>query len=159
MSREKLVNKGREVRRWRLHRRTNDTLDDLAAAINPIVRGWMNYWGHFYRSQMIPLLKRINTYLMRWARKKSSGYGRSNESRRGGTGSYSTTLDCSPTGDGRPITFRRDGRSRVTGDCHARICGSPGVRFPRATRRPPGKRENLPMVGSRCSTHRALRTP
>jgi transposase len=22
----------------------------------------------------------------------------------------------------------------VTGDCHARICGSPGVRFPRATR-------------------------
>jgi hypothetical protein len=22
----------------------------------------------------------------------------------------------------------------VTGDCHAQICGSPGVRFPRATR-------------------------
>jgi hypothetical protein len=22
----------------------------------------------------------------------------------------------------------------VTGDCHAGICGSPGVRFPRATR-------------------------
>ncbi len=70
MSREKLVNKGQQVRRWRLHRRTNDTLEDLAAAINPIVRGWMNYWGHFYRTQMIPLLKRINTYLMRWARNK-----------------------------------------------------------------------------------------
>jgi RNA-directed DNA polymerase len=70
MSRDKLVDKGREVRRWRLHRRTNDTLEDLAAAINPIVRGWMNYWGHFYRTQMILLLKRINTYLMRWARNK-----------------------------------------------------------------------------------------
>jgi len=70
MSREKLTEKGREVRSWRLHRRPNDTLDDLAEAINPIVRGWMTYWGRFYRTEMDPLLKRINTYLMRWARKK-----------------------------------------------------------------------------------------
>ncbi|WP_199537336.1 group II intron reverse transcriptase/maturase [Spongiactinospora gelatinilytica] len=70
MSRDKLTAKGREVRRWQLHRRVNDTLADLAEAINPIVRGWMNYWGHFYRSQMYVLLRRINTYLMRWARKK-----------------------------------------------------------------------------------------
>ena len=26
----------------------------------------------------------------------------------------------------------------MTGDCHAGICGSPGVRFPRATRPPRG---------------------
>jgi RNA-directed DNA polymerase len=70
MSREKLIEKGREVRRWRLHRRPNDTLRDLAEAINPIVRGWMTYWGRFYRDEMIPLLKRVNTYLMRWARMK-----------------------------------------------------------------------------------------
>jgi RNA-directed DNA polymerase len=70
MSREKLIEKGREVRHWRLHRRPNDTLSDLAEVINPIVRGWMTYWGRFYRDEMIPLLKRINTYLMRWARKK-----------------------------------------------------------------------------------------
>jgi len=25
----------------------------------------MNYYGRFYRSQMYPLLRRINTYLMR----------------------------------------------------------------------------------------------
>jgi RNA-directed DNA polymerase len=70
MSGEKLTEKGREVRRWRLHRRPNDTLDDLARWINPIVRGWMLYWGRYYRTEMIPLLRRINTYLMRWARKK-----------------------------------------------------------------------------------------
>ena len=56
MSREKLIEKSREVRRWRLHRRPNDTLDDLARAINPIVRGWMTYWGRFYRTEMDPLL-------------------------------------------------------------------------------------------------------
>ncbi|BCB83729.1 group II intron reverse transcriptase/maturase [Phytohabitans suffuscus] len=70
MSREKLIDKGRQVHRWRLDRRTTETLVDLAEAINPIVRGWMNYWGHFYRSEMFPLLQRINTYLMRWARLK-----------------------------------------------------------------------------------------
>jgi len=70
MSDEKLTEKSREVRRWQLHRRTNDTLDDLAEAINPIVRGWMNYWGHHGQTRMYPLLKRINTYLLRWARQK-----------------------------------------------------------------------------------------
>jgi RNA-directed DNA polymerase len=70
MSREKLAEKGREVRGWRLHRRPGDSLEDLAEAVNPIVRGWMAYWGRFYRTEMDPLLKRINTYLMRWARKK-----------------------------------------------------------------------------------------
>ncbi|MDT5040607.1 MAG: RNA-directed polymerase [Actinoplanes sp.] len=54
-----------------LHWRPNDTLDDLAEAINPIGRGWMTYWGWFYRTEMDTLLKRINTYLMRWGRKKS----------------------------------------------------------------------------------------
>ena len=76
MSREKLVEKGREVRGWRLHRRPKDSLEDLAEAINPIVRGWMIYWGRFYRTEMDRLLKSINTYLMRWARKKYMGQRR-----------------------------------------------------------------------------------
>src|SRR3954447_18112750 len=41
---------------------------------------------------------------------------------------------CSSTGVGPVGSCRPDGKSRVTGDCHARFCGSPGVRFPRATR-------------------------
>jgi RNA-directed DNA polymerase len=60
----------REVRHWRLHRRTRLDLGELAERINPIVRGWMNYYGRFYRSELHPLLKRINAYLVRWARKK-----------------------------------------------------------------------------------------
>ena len=45
-------------------------IDELAERINPIVRGWMNYYGRFFRSELLPLLKRINGYLVRWARKK-----------------------------------------------------------------------------------------
>jgi group II intron reverse transcriptase/maturase len=58
------------VRSWRLHRRTRTSTTDLARKINPIVRGWMNYYGAFYRSELYPLLARINAYLMRWLRNK-----------------------------------------------------------------------------------------
>jgi RNA-directed DNA polymerase len=61
---------GRRVRSWRIHMRVRDDLAELAEWINPIVAGWMNYYGRFYRSELYPFLRRINTYLVRWARKK-----------------------------------------------------------------------------------------
>jgi RNA-directed DNA polymerase len=70
VSPEALKARGRQLRRWRIHRRTASDLCDLAEWINPIVRGWMQYYGQFYRSALHPLLRRINTYLMRWARRK-----------------------------------------------------------------------------------------
>jgi RNA-directed DNA polymerase len=38
--------------------------------INPILAGWMQYYGRFYRSALYPLLMRINAYLVRWIRDK-----------------------------------------------------------------------------------------
>jgi RNA-directed DNA polymerase len=70
MSPEALKAKGAELRALRIHRRTTLNLDDLAAWLNPIVAGWMQYYGRFYRSSMAPLLMRISTYLRRWAGKK-----------------------------------------------------------------------------------------
>jgi group II intron reverse transcriptase/maturase len=70
MSTEALKAKSVELRAMRIHRRTNLSLDDLARWLNPIVAGWMNYYGRYYRTAMDPLLRRINTYLMRWAGKK-----------------------------------------------------------------------------------------
>ena len=70
ISKEALKRISTEVRSWRLHRRTGCTLNDLARRINPIVAGWMHYYGAFYRSALYPLLSRINAYLMGWIRKK-----------------------------------------------------------------------------------------
>lgn len=58
------------VRGWKLHHRTTRTLDQLADLINPVVRGWMNYYGRYYRSALYRLLQRINAYLMRYLRRK-----------------------------------------------------------------------------------------
>jgi hypothetical protein len=59
-----------EVRSWRLHRRIGSTFAQLAKTINPIVDGWMRYYGAFYRSALYPLLGRINAYLVRWIQEK-----------------------------------------------------------------------------------------
>ena len=54
ISPEALAKISGEVRRWRLHQRTGHDLNDLAERINPIVRGWMNYYGRFFRSEPSP---------------------------------------------------------------------------------------------------------
>ena len=70
MGTDALKDKGHEVRGWKLHLRTTCDLAALAEWMNPIIRGWMNYFGRFYRTEMFGLLRRINTYLVRWARRK-----------------------------------------------------------------------------------------
>jgi RNA-directed DNA polymerase len=70
ISPEALKAKGAELRAMRIHRRTDLTLDDLARWLNPILAGWINYYGRFYRSALYPLLRRVNAYLRRWAGRK-----------------------------------------------------------------------------------------
>jgi RNA-directed DNA polymerase len=70
ISPEALKAKGDRLREMRIHRRTDLTLNDLAAWLNPIVAGWMRYYGRFYRSALDPLLRRVSFYLKRWAGKK-----------------------------------------------------------------------------------------
>jgi RNA-directed DNA polymerase len=70
ISKDALNKLSSRVRSWALHRRTGHTEADLARRINPIVRGWMNYYGAFYRSALYGLLGRINAYLLRWSRNK-----------------------------------------------------------------------------------------
>jgi RNA-directed DNA polymerase len=70
ISKEALTRISGEVRQWRLHHRIGHTIAELAKKINPIIRGWMQYYGAFYRSELYPFLLRINAYLMRWIQNK-----------------------------------------------------------------------------------------
>jgi group II intron reverse transcriptase/maturase len=70
ISKDALKKISAEVRSWRLHTHTTLTEKDLARWINPVIQGWMNYYGMFYKTALYPLLRRINGYLMRWLRKK-----------------------------------------------------------------------------------------
>src|SRR5450759_5389562 len=70
ISPEALKARSARVRELRIHRRTDLSLDDLARWLNPIIAGWIRYYGRFYRTALDPLLKRVNTYLRRWAGRK-----------------------------------------------------------------------------------------
>jgi len=58
------------IRRWELHHRSDLALDDLARMYNPYIRGWINYYSHFYKSALSWTLRRIDAFLLRWARNK-----------------------------------------------------------------------------------------
>ena len=66
----KITEAGRKVASWKLYRRTNLTLDDLAKVVNPVVGGWLAYFAVFYPSAVVPLCKRIDEIMVRWAMKK-----------------------------------------------------------------------------------------
>lgn len=60
----------REMKRWRLHLCSDKAIDDLARMCNPILRGWINYYGKFYQSALRPLFRPFNYSLTRWAMRK-----------------------------------------------------------------------------------------
>ena len=59
-----------EVRGWRLQLRSDKDLDDLARMFNAVIRGWVNYYGAFYKSALYPTLQHIDRKLARWATRK-----------------------------------------------------------------------------------------
>ena len=59
-----------EIRSWNLHLRSDKTIEDLSRMFNPVIRGWLQYYGRFYRSELYPLLARINFHIQQWAQAK-----------------------------------------------------------------------------------------
>jgi len=57
VSKQALNRMSETVRGWNLQRHTGSSEADLARAINPVVRGWMAYYGRFYHSALYPLFK------------------------------------------------------------------------------------------------------
>jgi len=65
------------IREWRMaSTRNNQRLEDLARFTNPVVRGWLNYYGRFYRSKCVQVLRHFNEALGRWARRKFKRFKR-----------------------------------------------------------------------------------
>ncbi|HXP97709.1 MAG TPA: group II intron reverse transcriptase/maturase [Telmatospirillum sp.] len=60
----------RTVRGWSFQTRSDKSLDDLARMFNPYIRGWINYYGQFYKSALYETLRRIDAHIVRWAQRK-----------------------------------------------------------------------------------------
>lgn len=64
------------VHDWRMHLKPDKTLEDLSRMFNPVIRGWVNYYGRFYKSELYPVLVYINRALVRWVRRKYKKFER-----------------------------------------------------------------------------------
>lgn len=60
----------RKIRKTRIRSRTDLSLNEIADWINPVIRGWLSYYGAFYRSEMYRLIRHVNKTLVRWAMRK-----------------------------------------------------------------------------------------
>jgi RNA-directed DNA polymerase len=60
----------RTIKSWKLSRQTPADIGELAAQYNPILRGWLNYYGHFYKSALHRVFRSFEETLVRWARRK-----------------------------------------------------------------------------------------
>lgn len=58
------------TRRLNYRNRSNLSLADISRLHNPILRGWLAYYGRFYPSAMYPVLRHFNRTLVAWAMKK-----------------------------------------------------------------------------------------
>jgi RNA-directed DNA polymerase len=55
------------VKALKIHKRTGSKIEMIAEMLNPILRGWMNYFGKFNRSAMKRALACVQRRLIKWA--------------------------------------------------------------------------------------------
>lgn len=59
-----------EVRSWKLPQRSDKAIEDLSRMFNPIVRGWLQYYGRYYRSALYSPMRQLDRDLTLWAAQK-----------------------------------------------------------------------------------------
>ncbi|WP_249168622.1 group II intron maturase-specific domain-containing protein [Alkaliphilus sp. B6464] len=60
----------KEVRSWKLQLKPDKDLWDIANMFNSKIQGWINYYTHFYKSEIYDVLRYINGCLVNWVRRK-----------------------------------------------------------------------------------------
>ena len=59
-----------KAKKWKMHLRSDKSLEDLSRMFSPVIRGWINYYGKFYKSALYATLRQLNRILVRWAMRK-----------------------------------------------------------------------------------------
>jgi RNA-directed DNA polymerase len=59
-----------QIHDWRMHLKPDKSIEDLSRMFNPVIRGWIQYYGRFYKSRLYRALRHLNHALVHWARRK-----------------------------------------------------------------------------------------
>jgi group II intron reverse transcriptase/maturase len=58
------------IRDLEIRRRTDVSMGDIALKINPLLRGWIEYYGRYTPSAITPMLRYVNQTLLAWVMRK-----------------------------------------------------------------------------------------
>ena len=64
------------IRDLKLRRQTQLSLQDIAQQLNPLLRGWIAYYGRYAPSALYPVLRYVNQTLVAWAMRKFKRFKR-----------------------------------------------------------------------------------
>jgi RNA-directed DNA polymerase len=64
-----------KIRQWCLHRRSDLSVKELANMLNPVVRGWIEYYGAYFPSELIFLMYHLDKLIYRWVIRKYKKQG------------------------------------------------------------------------------------
>jgi RNA-directed DNA polymerase len=62
------------IRNWNRNAGVPLTLEQIAEQINPVIQGWINYYGRYNPSVLKEVLQKVNEKLVRWVRGKFKGF-------------------------------------------------------------------------------------
>lgn len=59
-----------KMRSWKVHLRSDKSLEDISHMFNPVLRGWLNYYGKYYKTELYCVFRHFNQTLARWVMRK-----------------------------------------------------------------------------------------
>jgi RNA-directed DNA polymerase len=59
-----------KIRKLNLNRRSKTSINEIAEEINPLIRGWMQYYGIFSKTELKGIFDKINFHIAKWAKRK-----------------------------------------------------------------------------------------
>jgi len=60
----------KEIRSWKLQLKSDKSINDLSLMFNNKIRGWVNYYSHYYKSEVYSILEYANQCLTKWVKRK-----------------------------------------------------------------------------------------
>ncbi|BBI17253.1 group II intron maturase-specific domain-containing protein [Neochlamydia sp. S13] len=58
------------IRQWKIRNKTDLELKDIARMYNPVIRGWLEYYGKYRPAALYQICRHFNKSLITWAMRK-----------------------------------------------------------------------------------------
>ncbi len=59
-----------KTRKYKWHLRSGHSLEEIARIYNPVLQGWLNYYGRYCQSELTRVWRHFNRVLVKWAMRK-----------------------------------------------------------------------------------------